>query len=362
MPNLTDNRTLPFLNCPGNPDVIRFAKTVAYGVIIVVSLTGNCFIGAIVFKTKSMHRTINYLIVNMAMSDVLLPIFAFPRILTDLYAGYWLIDGPTGLALCKLCYFLQDVSTAVSIQSLVLIAVDRFGAVVFPFRPPVVSSKLSPYFIFSTWIVAMAIHCPYFFVRKLVKIQGKLSCELMWNDAFGELSSLKNYYIAMFIILAVIPFTLMAVLYSIIICSLRSQKMPGGESVSAKEQEKRVRRDRNVLKMVIAIVLGFALFWAPFNVQAFLTFFVWDKNPAPSCGFRAFGFFALFMAYANCAINPCICFTFSGNYRKGFKSFFFFFSNKCDCGCFGSMRSQSWNLQTCSSKEDGQNVILSSLA
>ena len=187
----------------------------------------------------------------------------------------------------------------------------------------------------------MAIYCPYVFARKLVKIQGKLSCELMWNDAFGELSSLKNYYIAMFIILAVIPFTLMAVLYSIIICSLRSQKMPGGESVNAKEQEKRVRRDRNVLKMVIAIVLGFALCWAPFNVQAFLTFFVWDKNPAPSCGFRAFGFFALFMAYANCAINPCICFTFSSNYRKGFKSFFECCSNKCDCGCFSSMRSQS---------------------
>ena len=148
MPNLSDNRTLPFLNCPGNPDGIRIAKTFAYGMIIVAALTGNFFIAAIVSKTKSMRRTINYLIVNMAMSDLLLPIFAFPRILADLYAGYWLIDGALGLALCKLCYFLQDVSTNVSIQSLVLIAVDRFGAVVFPFRPPVVSSKLCPYFTY----------------------------------------------------------------------------------------------------------------------------------------------------------------------------------------------------------------------
>ena len=91
------------------------ANTFAYGVIIVVALIGNCFIGAIAFKTKSMGRTIDYLIVNMAMSDLLLPIFTVPRILTDLYAVYWLIDGPPGLALCKLCYFLQDVFTAVSI-------------------------------------------------------------------------------------------------------------------------------------------------------------------------------------------------------------------------------------------------------
>ena len=83
--------------------------------IIVIALIGNGFIGTIAFKTKSMGRTIDYLIVNMAMSDLLLPIFTVPRILTDLYVVYWLIDGPPGLALCKLCYFLQDVCTAVSI-------------------------------------------------------------------------------------------------------------------------------------------------------------------------------------------------------------------------------------------------------
>ena len=134
---------------------------------------GNVLIGAIVFKTASMRRTINYLIVNMAISDLLISIFTFPRILTDLFVGYWLIDGTLGLALCKLVYFLQDVSTAVSIQSLVLIAVDRFGAVVFPFKPPVVSSKLCPYFILATWVVAMAIHCPYFFARKLIVKEKK---------------------------------------------------------------------------------------------------------------------------------------------------------------------------------------------
>jgi len=110
-----ENRTLPFLTCPGNPDVIRIANTFAFGVIIVFALIGNFFIGATVFKTKSMGRAIDYLIVNMAMSDLLLPIFTITCILTDLYAVYWLIDGPPGLALCKLCYFLQDVFTAVSI-------------------------------------------------------------------------------------------------------------------------------------------------------------------------------------------------------------------------------------------------------
>ncbi|KAL9972687.1 hypothetical protein ACROYT_G019046 [Oculina patagonica] len=363
MTNLTTpNGTQPSAGCSVYPTAEKIGKTLAYCVIIVVSLTGNLLIGTIVFKIKSMRRTINYLIVNMAMSDLILPIFVFPRILTDLYIGHWLVDGTFGLALCKLAYFMQDVSTAVSIQSLVLIAVDRFGAVVFPFRPPVVSAKLCPFYILATWIVAMAIHSPYFFARKLgLSRGGRLACRLQWNEAFGESSSLENYYLALFFVLALIPFALMTILYSIIIVKLRSQKMPGGESVSAKEQEKRLKRDRSVLKMVLAIVMGFALCWAPFNVLAFLQFFVWDKNQPLTCGLWHFRFFALYMAYANCAINPCICFIFSGNYREGLKSLFGCCSRKCNCACFCPMRGQSWNVQSMSSDEL-RDVTLASLA
>ena len=79
-----------------------------------------------------MQKPINYFITNMAMFDLLFPIFLLPSNLTGLYLdNQWLISGPLGQALCKLIPFLADVSSAVSIQSLVLIAVDRFAAVVF---------------------------------------------------------------------------------------------------------------------------------------------------------------------------------------------------------------------------------------
>ena len=334
------------LGCSANPTVDKIAKTFAYCVMVVVSLTGNVLIGTIVFKIKSMRRPINYLIVNMAMSDFILPIFVFPRILTDLYIGSWPVDGAFGLALCKLAYFMPDVSTAVSIQSLVLISVDRFGAVVYPFRPPVVSSRLCPFYILAMWIVAMAIHSPFLFAFKLEGNQGHLSCQLKWNETFKEASSIKNYYLAMFFVLAVLPFALMTILYSIIIVKLRSQKMPGGESVNAKERKKRLKRDRSVLRMALAIVWGFALCWAPFNVLAFLTFFVWDKSLSLTCGLYQFRFFALYLARANCVTNPCICFIFSGNYRQGLKSLFGCCSWKCNCSCFCHVRGRSWNVQS----------------
>ena len=81
------------------------------------------------------------------MSDLLLPIFKIPWDIQWLYINSWLIGGSLGQALCKLVGFLPSVSILVSIQSLVLIAVDRFGAVVFPLRSPLISSKLCPFFI-----------------------------------------------------------------------------------------------------------------------------------------------------------------------------------------------------------------------
>lgn len=340
-------------------------ETFGYVLLIIVAVTGNSLIGLIVFKTKSMRKTINYLIVNMAMSDLLLPIFAFSRKMANLYVGHWLIGGPFGMALCKLVYFFQDVSTVVSIQSLVLIAVDRFGAVVFPFRAPLISSRLCPYYILATWIIGMACHCVYFFARQLISIEGKIYCMLMWNDAFGENSSLSLYFVSMFIILVVVPFSVMTILYSVIIVKVKSQKMPGGaESVITKKQDKRrAKNERNVLNMALAILLGFALCWAPSNVLGFLTFFVWGTKNAPkSCALKIFRSFALFMAYANSAINPGICFFFSENYRRALKNIFTCCPENLNCSCCDVKRNHTWNVKDVSEKESVEIVTMTSLA
>ena len=130
----------------------KIGQTVANCLIFVVSLAGNAAIGIIVYKAKTMRKPINFFIVNMAMSDLLMPIFLIPLDIQLLYTNSWLIGGPLDQALCKLVIFLSVVSIVLSIQSLVLIAVGRFGAVVYPLRSPRISSKLCPFFILVTWI------------------------------------------------------------------------------------------------------------------------------------------------------------------------------------------------------------------
>ena len=89
-----------------------------------------------------------------------------PWNLSRLHTTSLLIGGPLGQAFCKLFLFFVNVSLTVSIQNLILIAVDRFGAEVFPLRSPLIRSKLCPLFVLATWIVAVAVTSPYLFANE----------------------------------------------------------------------------------------------------------------------------------------------------------------------------------------------------
>ena len=212
-------------SCPRSPTAEKIGTIFACSLIFLVSLVGNTVIGIIVFKTKTMRKPINFFIVNMAISDIMLPIFKIPQLIQVQYIDYWPIGGPLGEALCKLVYFLKDVSVLVSIQSLVLIAVDRFGAVVYPLRSPLSRTKMCPFFSIASWIVAIAVNSPKLFVLKLVEYPEKLVCSRRWSEAFGESSSQKNYLLSFKVASRFIPLVLIAILYIIIYIKLRSRAL-----------------------------------------------------------------------------------------------------------------------------------------
>ena len=152
-----------------NSTASKIGGTVIYCLIFIVSLVANSLIVMIVYKTPNLRKPINYFIANMASSDLLYPVFWIPWRLSHLHTNSFLIGGQLGQTLCKFAPFFGNVSFVVSIQNLILIAVDRFGAVVFPLRSPLIRSKLCPFFILATWIVAVAVNSPYLFAMDIVE-------------------------------------------------------------------------------------------------------------------------------------------------------------------------------------------------
>ncbi|XP_022800490.1 neuropeptide FF receptor 1-like [Stylophora pistillata] len=270
----TMNRTHSMSSC-FNPIARRISESFAYSLLFVVSLAANTFIGIIVYRTKALRTPINILIVNMAISELLHPIFMFTRTLVELNMdNYWLISGHLGQALCKLSHFATDVSTAVSIQSLLLIAVNRFVAVVFPHCYPLISSKRCRFFILVIWIFAMAVHCPYLIAFRVVEYSKGLFCQWQWKEAFGESISLQTYISVMelIVVFCYVPLVVIIILYFAIALKTKSQKVPGEQSAAVRVQC--LRREREIF----------------------------------------------FLAYSYCTVNPCICFIFSGNFRQGLKN------------------------------------------
>ena len=124
---------------------------------------------------------------------------------------------------------------------------------------------------------------------------------------------------ALFITFFYIPFVLMFILYLAIFLKLKSQRGPGEHSMNAQIQ--RLRRERNALKLSIAIVLGFAVSWIPFSIFTLVRLFADKISTTMSCGIKQlFEQVILLLSRTSSAVNPCICFIFNGHYRQGLKN------------------------------------------
>ena len=301
---------------PLNSTASKIGGTVTLCLIIIVSLVANSLIVILVCKTPNLKKPINYFIANMASSDLLYPLSWIPLSLSGFHTDSFLIGGQLGQALCKLLPFFGSVSSVVSIQNLILIAVDRFGAVVFPLRSPLIRSKLCPFFILATWIVAVALNSPDLITYELVEYPEGTICVLEWKKAFGESSSFASFVLASYSLFIYIPVLLLVILYSIIVIKLKTQVHPGEQS--ANSQQQRDRRNRNVLQMSIATVTVFVFCRLPFSINALIIEYQ-DTSTLSSCSFWIYDAVTIYMANAYCAINPIICFMFSSNYRKALK-------------------------------------------
>ena len=298
------------------PVAIKVLKTFCYCVIMLMSLVGNTLVIAIIYRNRRMRTTTNNLIANMAISDLLFPIFAVPRETAQIVIGQyrWLVGGIAGEISCKIVNYSQDISTAVSILSLVVIAFDRFYAVKFPFKPAVITSKMCRIIIAFIWIVAMGIHSPYFYTFRL---KNDAYCVNEWEPAFDSISTQKVYFLIIFVVLISFPIAVITILYTAIAVEVWRQKGPVERS--CRERQRREIENRKVLKQVVTVVVVFVSCITPIMIYGCLVHFVWNFELPPEIDSLNFRFSALFIMHSNAAISPCIYFIFNKNYRQGFK-------------------------------------------
>ena len=275
---------------------------------LLVALVGNSFLVAALTKIK---EPLMLLIANMAASDLLTAIFLLPRFITFAVreSPAWPVQGLGGTILCKMCTFLSDTSISVSSQSLVMIAVERFLAFLYPFKALLITVRTRRLLIASTWIVAMAIHAPYFIAFDLVKSQNITKCQNKWK--INNNSAFLKYNIFLYLTVVLVPLVVMSILYPIIVCNLWKDKMASHRS--SKGVKCRRQCNKNLFKLATATILTFIVCWQPFAVMTLLKFF--GANPKCSQVFDLIFQISHWLAGSYCAVNPIICFVFLRNFQ-----------------------------------------------
>ena len=295
--------------------------TTIHVLTLFASLVGNILL---ITAFVRMREPILVLVANMAASDLLVAVFLIPRLITREIIGSnaFLVHGNGGTFLCKMCTFLSDISLSVSTQSLVLIAVERFLTIWCPILYRKLTVKRRRFLVVSTWIMAMALHSPYFYTFRLVAANPKnpdyQECQPRWDPAFDHQSAQLRYVIFLYLTVLLIPLLVTSVLYTAMITTVRRDKMAAYRSTKGAERCK--ARNRNLQRMAIATVTAFLICWALFIVISFLKLF--SPNTVPKCNnsFKVLDYVSRVLASSYCAVNPCICFIFVRSFSRELKS------------------------------------------
>lgn len=315
--NASINGTL--VHMVSEPVYVQVIKLLACAVVLIVGLVGNILIIVVVHKNTAMRKTINYFIVNMAVSDLIVPLVILPRVMVETATdskAWKASEGPFGVFLCKFMYFLSEITMVVSILSLICIAIDRFCAVVFPLKLSLITSRVRVGFLTFTWLFSISYYSGLFYAMRLDKVNGQTECILMWSESADfHLRFHGAFVVTGAVLYIIIPAIALTLLYSVILVIVRIK------IVSNQEQQgntaRRAANNSKLLKLALLTVGAFAVCYGPFNIFIFYATFVLDWQITDFEFFHKFKFAVEFLTYTNSALNPCLYFIFIENFRRG---------------------------------------------
>lgn len=269
----------------------EIAIRTAFSVVTVTGVVGNVLVCLVILLNKPMRTPMNYLLVNLAISDMILLIFFTP---TFIFKGAY--THPKGTAGDLLCVFVTGESFAwmggyASASFLVAIAIERFFAVTKPENDVSITKDNLKLLVISCWLFSLAWNAIGFAVKRYNEQFG--FCHMEWPEPY----SFKVYSALTYIVLGVVPITTMSVLYARVVQTLWFKR----EVVQVNNQDAERNRRKKVTKMALTVSLIYALSWIP-ELTIFLLVAYAPQSLNGAIAYPA----TVAMVTFNSAVNPII--------------------------------------------------------
>ncbi|XP_067045759.1 nociceptin receptor-like [Acropora muricata] len=277
--------------------------------LYIFGIIGNAMVIRIVHKTREMHTTTNYLLVNLAVSDAI-TLFIIPM-------KYFAYERDCGRPLenfgkfsCKFTV-IGDIAMVSSALTLRVIAVERYHAILKPFSSNLrLNEENIKKAIALIWTLSIIVGFPGFFLN--ICNEEETSCA---RPLGVELNlAQKILFITYLIFTMYIPIVVFLFCYGSLIKGLYFSNEICAESTNEDNSEKK--------KLLITFILatsGFLLGYGPMAVVKTTIFL--GKRIDPS-QFKKLGGVLFFIFLISLCLNPVLYAFRSSSFKEGFKRIF----------------------------------------
>ncbi|EHB06224.1 Neuromedin-K receptor [Heterocephalus glaber] len=294
--------------CPEPPWRVAL-WSLAYGAVVAVAVLGNLVVIWIVLAHKRMRTVTNSFLVNLAFADAAMA--ALNALFNFIYAlhGEWYF----GANYCRFQNFFPITAVFASIYSMTAIAVDRYMAIIDPLKPRL-SATATRIIIGSIWILAFLLAFPQCLYSKIKVMPGRTLCYVQWPEGPKQHFT---YHIIVIILVYCFPLLIMGVTYTIVGLTLWGGEIPGDTCNKYQEQ---LKAKRKVVKMMIIVVVTFAICWLPYHIYFILTAIYQQLNRWKYI--QQVYLASFWLAMSSTMYNPIIYCCLNKRFRAGFKQAF----------------------------------------
>ncbi|XP_072040746.1 prokineticin receptor 2-like [Amphiura filiformis] len=283
---------------------------IVFALITLICGLGNTLLCFIIFTQKRLRTVTNLLIANLAVSDAMVALLCAPFSLHYYLHQDWIF----GELMCPLVGTIKFVSLFVSVNTLLVIAADRYHGIFRPLRPRMRKSTLVIIVVFI-WLISIlaAFPAPLFTRVTSGECDGaiKHACFELWYNTMA----LKAYTVLITVVEFLLPMWIMAFIYLSIAMKLWSHRTPPG-NVTERHREITFVRKQKTIPMLVTLVVAFFLSWAPYyGYNLAFTFFQEDLES--NFEYRYSMLYAVEgIAMLNSVISTVIYFIMSPVFRK----------------------------------------------
>ncbi|XP_061882052.1 neuropeptide Y receptor type 2 [Entelurus aequoreus] len=288
---------------------VQVVLILAYSAIIVLGVTGNSLVIYVVYRFRTLRTVTNFFIVNLAVADLLVNTLCLPFTLAYTLYGEWMF----GRVLCFVLPCAQGAAVHVSTITLNVIALDRYRSIV-RHTESKMSRDVCAAVIALTWAVSALLASPLAIFREygtfeLAPGESLQVCAEKWPEG-GVNGSV--YSVSMLVLQYGFPLTVNCVAYVRIWTAMKSRM------AASSGLEGRHRRRRKTTKMLVTMVVVFAVSWLP--LHAFQLAVDIDSSVVYMRDFKLL--FSAFHVVAMCStfVNPILYGWMNNNYRSAFLS------------------------------------------